>query len=440
MGRDRGPFSYRALQRWARSAVGVVYRRTEVTGAENLPNDRPAILAANHGNALGDIAVIVAKMPKFPQFLAASSWWKSAPARVLFRLGGVVPIHRRRDGTGRSRNASTFEACYAALAAGAHIAIFPEGELHNEPALMPLKTGAARIALGAAADAGVRGVVLVPVGMVYEDRGRFRSDVEIRFGDPIEVDEWTDRARADPDKVAREVTDLLADRLAEVTVNHGSHDEAELVDRAAALLMSDVSPSYSRRNELRRALAAALAASTREDGSANRALAAAVAVHDGDLAQLGITGARHAPRLSESSDQDRHRLDIELTALGPAAALGLVLNAPVLLGAALATTRAKHESWKATTMGVAGTALCPLVWALDYVYLARWLGRGRALAVTAAGATGGIAALAWHDRFLRRRALTWLDRAARDQPTKLAAARASRERLREHVAALTGND
>ena len=241
-----------------------------VAGAENLPNDRPAILAANHGNALGDIAVIVAKMPRFPQFLAASSWWKSAPARVLFRLGGVVPIHRRRDGTDRSRNASTFEACYAALVAGAHIAIFPEGELHNEPALMPLKTGAARIALGAAADVGVCGVVLVPVGMVYEARGRFRSDVEIRFGDPIEVDEWTDRARADPDKVAREVTDLLADRLAEVTVNHGSHDEAELVDRAVGLLMSDVSLSYSRRNELRRALAAALATSTGEDGSAQR--------------------------------------------------------------------------------------------------------------------------------------------------------------------------
>ena len=111
--------------------------------------------------------------------------------------------------------------------------------------------------------------------------------------------------------------------------------------------------------------------------------------------------------------------------LGPPAALGLVLNAPVLLGAALATTCAKHESWKATTMGVAGTALCPLVWALDYVYLARRLGRGRALTITAAGAAGGIAALAWHDRFLRRRACsTWLDQAARDQPTKLAAARA----------------
>ena len=98
MTRDRVPFSYRASQAWARSAIHVLYRRTEVVGMANLPRDRPAILAANHSNALADIAVIVAKTRKFPQFLAAASWWKSAPARVLFRLAGVVPIHRTRDG------------------------------------------------------------------------------------------------------------------------------------------------------------------------------------------------------------------------------------------------------------------------------------------------------------------------------------------------------
>ena len=441
MARDRLPFSYRALQAWARTAVHVVYRHTEVTGASNVPSDRPTILAANHGNALGDIAVIVAKMPRFPQFLAAASWWKSAPARVLFRLGGVVPIHRRRDGIDTSQNTSTFEACYAALAAGAHIAIFPEGEMHNEPALMPLKTGAARIALGAADEAGVRGVAIVPVGMVYEDRGRFRSDVEIRFGDPIEIDDWVDRARAHPEKAAREVTDLLADRLAQVTVNHGSPAEAALLDRAAALVTSEANGmrtgSYSSRNELRRALASAVSDAAGESGSAYRELAAAVEAHDRDLAQLGITGARHAPSLSEPTGDDRARLNRELALLGPPAALGMVANAPVVLGAALASTRAPDESWKATTKGLAGTFLGPVVWTLEYAYLARRMGRARALALTAAGAAGGFATVAWRDRFVHLREITWLDRVGRDQPSALAAARASRAVVRERVVGLT---
>jgi 1-acyl-sn-glycerol-3-phosphate acyltransferase len=441
MARDRLPFSYRALQAWARTAVHVVYRHTEVTGASNVPTDRPAILAANHGNALGDIAVIVAKMPRFPHFLAAATWWKSAPARVLFRLGGVVPIHRRRDGTDTSQNASTFEACYAALAAGAHIAIFPEGEMHNEPALMPLKTGAARIALGAAGEAGVRGVAIVPVGMVYEDRGRFRSDVEIRFGDPIEIDDWVDRARAHPEKAAREVTDLLADRLTDVTVNHGSPTEAELLDRAAALVTSEAndmrSRSYSSRNELRRALASAVSLAAGESGPAYLELTAAIEAHDRDLVELGITHARHAPPLSEPPGEDRSRLNRELALLGPPAALGLVANAPVVLGAALASRAATHESWKATTKGLAGTFLGPIVWTIEYTSLARRIGRKRALALTAGGAVGGLAALAWRDRFLRRREISWIDRVGRDQPATLAAARASRELVRERVVALT---
>ena len=68
------------------------------------------ILAANHGNALADVAVIIAGTPEFPHFLAAASWWKSAPGAVLFGLGGVVPIHRRRDGEHTEQNASSFEA------------------------------------------------------------------------------------------------------------------------------------------------------------------------------------------------------------------------------------------------------------------------------------------------------------------------------------------
>jgi 1-acyl-sn-glycerol-3-phosphate acyltransferase len=440
MAQDRVPLSYRILQAWARTAIHVIYRHADVTGIANVPTDRPAVLAANHSNALADIAVIVAKTPRFPQFLAAASWWKSPPARLLFRLGGDIPIHRSRDGPDTRHNRSTFDACHAALAAGAHIAIFPEGEMHLEPALMPLKTGAARIALGAAADAAVRGIVIVPVGIVYEHRSRFRSDLEMRFGEPIEVDEWVDRARVDSRKAARELTDLLADRLAAVTVNYGSHAEAELLDRVAALVTSDINAphSFARRNDLRRELALATSLSAGGSGAPHDKLASVVAVHDKDLDELGISRAAKPPPLSQPSDKERSRLDLELVLLGTPAVLGLVANAPVVLGSALSKTRAAHESWKTTTMGVTGTFLCPVVWTLEYAYLARRLGRRRALALTAGGALGGLASVAWRDRFIHRREITRLDRVTRDRPDKLAAARASREVIREHVVALTG--
>ena len=83
--------------------------------------------------------------------------------------------------------------------------------MHLEPTVRPLKTGAARIGLGAA-DQGCRGVVIVPLGLVYEDRGRFRSDVALRFGHPIAMDEWLETYRNDVFTAVRSVTEQLGRR------------------------------------------------------------------------------------------------------------------------------------------------------------------------------------------------------------------------------------
>ncbi|MGZ7025732.1 MAG: 1-acyl-sn-glycerol-3-phosphate acyltransferase [Acidimicrobiia bacterium] len=439
----RVPIARRAFLAWAHSGVSLVYRHVDVTARSNVPEDRPAILAANHSNALADVAVIVAKMPKFPRVLAAASWWKWPPVRLLFRLGGVVPVYRRREGE-TEQNAASFEACHAALATGAHLAIFPEGEMNLDPALLPLKTGAARIALGAAADSEVAGIVIVPVGMVYDDRARFRSDLEIHFGEPIEVDEWVDLYRTDPTKAVRAVTDLVADRLAEATVNHGSRDEAGTIDRAAAFALADrrrgVPPEsrYARRNELRRAIASSVAIAGGESSAEYRRLKAAVAAHTADLEALGVSAPRDFRTLSPASGVERVSTDVELAVLTVPAVLGLVANAPTIAVIALATSLVRNEGWKATTIGVLGTFLSPVLWAAELVVLARRIGRRRALVLTTAGAIGGAAALAWRERFRRRQRITWRDEASRDHPALLARAETSRAELRERVAALVG--
>lgn len=202
----------RLLHAWARTAVGAFYRSVEIEAPWGVPGEGPVLLAANHSNALGDVAVLVAEMPRFPHFLAAATWWRHAPVRFLFRLGGVLPVQRARDGGGGGRNDATFESCASALAEGLHLAVFPEGELNLAPTLLPLKTGAARIALAAGAG-GVAGVEIVPVGLAYEDRGRFRSAVAVRFGEPIRVDHHLAAYEEDPVATVRHLTALLQRRL-----------------------------------------------------------------------------------------------------------------------------------------------------------------------------------------------------------------------------------
>src|SRR3712207_3182591 len=69
----------------------------------------------------------------------------------LIRALDSIPVYRKQDeGDGASsRNRETFERSAELLRRGGTIAICPEGVSHNEPYLLPLKSGAARIALGA---------------------------------------------------------------------------------------------------------------------------------------------------------------------------------------------------------------------------------------------------------------------------------------------------
>ena len=82
-----------------------------------------------------------------PRFLAKSTLWSHPVVAPLLIFIGAVPVYRRRDGAPVARNLETFARCREVLAAGGTVALFPEGGSHNEPAPLPLKTGAARIAL-----------------------------------------------------------------------------------------------------------------------------------------------------------------------------------------------------------------------------------------------------------------------------------------------------
>jgi 1-acyl-sn-glycerol-3-phosphate acyltransferase len=230
--RPREPLSYGLLRTWARSAVGVYARRLDVSAPRGLPADTPTVFAINHRNALADVAVLIAAVPRFPHFLAAATWWRRRPARVLFRLGGVYPVHRSRDGAGTQNNHSTFEACCEALADGQQLAIFPEGELNMGSEMLALKTGAVRIGL-AARDSGVDGVQIVPVGIAYEHPDRFRTAISASFGEPLCLDDLEAPPDAPADRIVRELTGVLQQRL------------SDAVDEAVERVGDDAGPSRS---------------------------------------------------------------------------------------------------------------------------------------------------------------------------------------------------
>jgi hypothetical protein len=117
---------------------------------------------------------------------------------LVFRLVNVVPLRRvsdelSKDAIGKidkGRNREAFAEILRLLEAEGAILIFPEGKSHNAAHVEPLKTGLARIALQARNEKGIRGVRILPVGLVFEDKATPGTVVGVRVGTPIEMDQW----------------------------------------------------------------------------------------------------------------------------------------------------------------------------------------------------------------------------------------------------------
>lgn len=220
-----------------RFVTAIWCRSVETTGRQHVPRGVPLIVVANHENGLIDPLLIASGLPVAPRFLAKSTLWKNPVLRVFFWLGNVVPVHRKQDaaeGADMRKNVEMFEIAGGVLAKNGVLALFPEGQSHNEPQLQPLKTGAARIAFSAPESTRI-----LPVGILFHDKHRFRSRALLTIGEPIDPSPQRARVAEDPGAAAHQLTDRIAEGLQRVTVNVPTWEERHLLERAVEIARGD---------------------------------------------------------------------------------------------------------------------------------------------------------------------------------------------------------
>ena len=212
-----------AILRWITGiALHWFYRDIRVIGEQNIPGHGPLLIAVNHQNALVDSLIAGWVVPRKIVMTAKATLTENPLIAFLFRLLHVVPLRRVSDEVrkangspaDRSRNREAFREITDVLAQNGAILIFPEGKSHNELGLEPLKTGLARLALQARDRDAIQNIQILPLGLIFEDKGTPGTVVGVRIGRTIEMDGWSGADHT-------QLTEEIASRLRAVSETAG---------------------------------------------------------------------------------------------------------------------------------------------------------------------------------------------------------------------------
>ncbi len=225
---------YRAFRAVISLLLGLFYRLEPIADpSRGLLLDGPVIYVGNHPNGLVDPGLMFAKTKRHVTFLAKAPLFKIPVLGTMLKAMQALPVFRRQDNADTTKNEGTLTASVEALLEGRAITLFPEGKSHSEPQLSELKTGCARIALEAVRQGSK--VQIVPVGLNYREKDRFRSQVRIEVGAAIDAAAFAPAAGEDAFDAARRLTQAIADALRAVTLNLEQWEDLPLIETAESL-------------------------------------------------------------------------------------------------------------------------------------------------------------------------------------------------------------
>lgn len=159
----------------------------KVEGMENMPYDKPFIVAANHSSYFDVLivpSILVPKLDKRMHALVNSYYWSNPFTKFFLNLWQCIPVYVQNEKDAKQKNEIALEKALNYIKQGHILMIFPEGR-RSGGKLLRGHTGIARLALKA-------GIPVVPCGIIGADKvlpkgkafPRF-ARCEVKIGKPI---------------------------------------------------------------------------------------------------------------------------------------------------------------------------------------------------------------------------------------------------------------
>ncbi|ORX96575.1 hypothetical protein K493DRAFT_259518 [Basidiobolus meristosporus CBS 931.73] len=241
------PRLYNGVRTLAKGAFWIWFKQIEVLGADQLPDDRPLLMYVTHCNMILDPGILLTTTPENIQchFWAANIFFKNKLAKWILDSLGAVAVDRQTK-----NNDLLFNATFEVFEQNGVVALFPEGTSYTLPHIMDLKDGASWAALeyGAKlrdqAKTAINGpktkmIKIVPVGITYTHKQKWRSAAIVHYGDPVDIEPFLDGFKENPKATVKQLTLAIHEALADITVNALTWDTFNQAHLARKILFPD---------------------------------------------------------------------------------------------------------------------------------------------------------------------------------------------------------
>lgn len=214
---------------------GLYFRKEHIVGIEKVPmNGTPLVIVSNHQNCLNDpLSVAMNLTDRRMNFIARANVFKNPIAGKFLRKLGLLPAYRMsHEGySAINKNRETFDAAGQALCDGETLMLFPEADHQDKCWLGNFKIGYLRIAFEAAEKFNFeRDVMVLPSCNHYSNYFHARTDMMIRFGEPISLMPYYEKYKAEPRATMTEINAIVREKIKEMMLHIDDLEHYDQID------------------------------------------------------------------------------------------------------------------------------------------------------------------------------------------------------------------